>query len=256
MLQTQPSRPSGKSRRSESSPPPFRSADASRVNHHSDEFPLLSTFPVCGSNKKIPPNCSYTRCVRPRRNGLQIESLVFEHLLYRLAFRVISKQRHRPIAVRQKIHRVADPHRIRNRWNSRGAIFPAIDHSTSQCKWEWFARHDIASTPPATGCSARTPSACHPANKILQTLATSAALRPLRPPPARYKTGEVRVRFPRGNETALAFHPASSLAAPSCAGCHVSRFGVPPSTGITYTSTLPSYCPVKAIHWPSGENTG
>src|SRR6267378_629393 len=35
-----------------------------------------------------------------------------------------------------------------------------------------------------------------------------------------------------------------------------SIFGVPPSAGMTYTSGLPSYSPVKAIHFPSGENLG
>src|ERR1700687_4560996 len=39
-------------------------------------------------------------------------------------------------------------------------------------------------------------------------------------------------------------------------GWNVSRFGSPPSADITYTSGLPSYSPVKAIHLPSGENLG
>src|SRR5215510_6882887 len=39
-------------------------------------------------------------------------------------------------------------------------------------------------------------------------------------------------------------------------GCHVSRVGAPPSTGIRYTSTLPSYCALNAIVRPSGENAG
>src|SRR5208283_818185 len=38
-------------------------------------------------------------------------------------------------------------------------------------------------------------------------------------------------------------------------GCHVSRFGVPPAAGMTYTSVFPSYCPLKAICVPSGEKT-
>src|SRR5580765_792514 len=39
-------------------------------------------------------------------------------------------------------------------------------------------------------------------------------------------------------------------------GCHVSRFGSPPSAGTTYTSTLPAYCALNAISLPSGENFG
>ncbi len=39
-------------------------------------------------------------------------------------------------------------------------------------------------------------------------------------------------------------------------GCHVSRLGSPPSAGTTKTSWLPSYSPVKAIHFPSGEKRG
>ncbi len=42
----------------------------------------------------------------------------------------------------------------------------------------------------------------------------------------------------------------------SAAGCHVSRFGSPPEAGITKTSTLPSYSPVKAMRLPSGEKDG
>src|SRR5580698_276718 len=36
----------------------------------------------------------------------------------------------------------------------------------------------------------------------------------------------------------------------------VTRRGVPPLAEITYTFSLPSYSPVKAIHWPSGEKCG
>ena len=39
-------------------------------------------------------------------------------------------------------------------------------------------------------------------------------------------------------------------------GCQVSRFGSPPSTGMTYTSVFPSYWAVNAIHFPSGEKWG
>src|SRR6516162_7680735 len=39
-------------------------------------------------------------------------------------------------------------------------------------------------------------------------------------------------------------------------GCQVILLGVPPSAGITYTSAFPSYSPVKAIDFPSGENEG
>src|SRR5260370_27778496 len=54
------------------------------------------------------------------------------------------------------------------------------------------------------------------------------------------------MRFPSG------VHPTAI----SGAGCQVRRFGSPPSAGMTNTSTLPSYWPVNAIHFPSGENTG
>src|SRR5689334_349831 len=39
----------------------------------------------------------------------------------------------------------------------------------------------------------------------------------------------------------------------SAPGCHVSRLGSPPSDETTYTSTLPAYSPLNAIHLPSGE---
>src|SRR3970282_763342 len=39
-------------------------------------------------------------------------------------------------------------------------------------------------------------------------------------------------------------------------GCHVSRRGSPPSAGITYTSVLPAYSALNAIHCPSGEKCG
>ncbi len=42
----------------------------------------------------------------------------------------------------------------------------------------------------------------------------------------------------------------------SAALWNVSRFGVPPSIGITYTSVLPVYWPLNAIHLPSGEIDG
>jgi len=47
-------------------------------------------------------------------------------------------------------------------------------------------------------------------------------------------------------------HPITA----SGAGCQVRRLGSPPSAGITNTSTLPSYSPVKAMRVPSGENDG
>src|SRR2546427_10185867 len=42
----------------------------------------------------------------------------------------------------------------------------------------------------------------------------------------------------------------------SAPGCQVSRFGSPPSAGTTYTSRLPAYSPLNAIHFPSGEKCG
>src|SRR3954466_4653117 len=42
----------------------------------------------------------------------------------------------------------------------------------------------------------------------------------------------------------------------SAPGCHVSRFGSPPSAATTYTSTLPAYSPLNAIDLPSGEKCG
>src|SRR5215212_6201391 len=46
------------------------------------------------------------------------------------------------------------------------------------------------------------------------------------------------------------------LTATSAPGWKVKRRGSPPSAGMMKTSTLPSYCPVKAIHFPSGEKIG
>src|SRR5688500_11557414 len=45
----------------------------------------------------------------------------------------------------------------------------------------------------------------------------------------------------------------STMAEP---GCHVKLFGSPPSLGTRYTSKLPAYSPLKAIHLPSGEKCG
>src|SRR5436190_16404904 len=42
----------------------------------------------------------------------------------------------------------------------------------------------------------------------------------------------------------------------SAPGCQVKRFGSPPSAATTYTSRLPAYSPLKAIHFPSGEKCG
>src|SRR5262245_16516974 len=42
----------------------------------------------------------------------------------------------------------------------------------------------------------------------------------------------------------------------SGSGCHVSRRGSPPSAETTYTSALPAYSPLNAIHLPSGEKRG
>src|SRR5690606_21541663 len=42
----------------------------------------------------------------------------------------------------------------------------------------------------------------------------------------------------------------------SAPGCHVSRFGSPPSIGSTYTSVLPPYWALNATVLPSGENAG
>ena len=47
-------------------------------------------------------------------------------------------------------------------------------------------------------------------------------------------------------------HPWTS----SMDGWKVIRLGVPPSEGITYTSLLPSYSAVNAIHFPSLEKRG
>src|SRR5512138_158443 len=47
-------------------------------------------------------------------------------------------------------------------------------------------------------------------------------------------------------------HP-STISAP---GCQVNRCGSPPSAETTYTSKLPAYSPLKAIHFPSGEKCG
>src|SRR6266513_2698266 len=55
-----------------------------------------------------------------------------------------------------------------------------------------------------------------------------------------------------GDPKRLTGHPAAEVAV----GSQVSRFGSPPSDGMTNTSTFPSYWPVNAIHFPSGENTG
>src|SRR5215210_4464653 len=42
----------------------------------------------------------------------------------------------------------------------------------------------------------------------------------------------------------------------SAPGCHVSRFGSPPSVATTYTSVLPAYSALNAISCPSGEKCG
>ena len=47
-------------------------------------------------------------------------------------------------------------------------------------------------------------------------------------------------------------HPCTK----SLPGCHVSRFGSPPSAETTYTSTFPAYSALNAIDLPSGEKCG
>src|SRR5215470_11827785 len=47
-------------------------------------------------------------------------------------------------------------------------------------------------------------------------------------------------------------HPCTE----SAPGCHVKRFGSPPSADTTYTSRLPAYSPLKAIQLPSDEKCG
>src|SRR5260370_39215702 len=42
----------------------------------------------------------------------------------------------------------------------------------------------------------------------------------------------------------------------SAPGCQVKRFGSPPSAATTYTSKLPAYSPLNAIHFPSVEKCG
>ena len=42
----------------------------------------------------------------------------------------------------------------------------------------------------------------------------------------------------------------------SADACHVRRLGSPPIAGMTKTSVLPPYSPLKAIHFPSGESFG
>src|SRR5258708_39825341 len=42
----------------------------------------------------------------------------------------------------------------------------------------------------------------------------------------------------------------------SAPGCHVRRFGSPPSAGTAETATLPAYSPLEGIHLPSGGKCG
>src|SRR2546426_1095210 len=60
----------------------------------------------------------------------------------------------------------------------------------------------------------------------------------------------------RVDENMIDFPSAVQPWTRSAPGCHVKRFGSPPSAGTTYTSRLPAYSPLKAIHFPSGEKCG
>src|SRR4051812_10562798 len=60
----------------------------------------------------------------------------------------------------------------------------------------------------------------------------------------------------RGDENMIALPSGVQPCTRSLPGCHVSRFGSPPSAGTTYTSTLPAYSALKAIDLPSGEKWG
>src|SRR5579859_4365384 len=50
--------------------------------------------------------------VGPRGKRFEIEALVRNDLLYSFGLRVVSEERHRPVAVGKKIDRVAKPNRI------------------------------------------------------------------------------------------------------------------------------------------------
>src|SRR3569833_1838643 len=50
--------------------------------------------------------------------------------------------------------------------------------------------------------------------------------------------------------------PQRGGASSTMSDVNVSRRAVPPADGMTYTSRLPWYSPVNAIHRPSGENRG
>src|SRR5256885_15214876 len=54
------------------------------------------------------------------------------------------------------------------------------------------------------------------------------------------------IRLPSG------VHPSTR----SSPGCHVSRFGCPPSAGTRYTLVFPLYSALNATHFPSGDKYG
>src|SRR4051794_25668051 len=66
----------------------------------------------------------------------------------------------------------------------------------------------------------------------------------------------IGAQLARADENKTDFPSALQPCTTSAPGCHVRRFGSPPSAATTYTSRLPAYSALNAIHFPSGEKCG
>src|SRR5512146_570477 len=100
---------------------------------------------------------------------------------------------------------------------------------------------------------------CRPSGEIFPWYARGSAIGASTPP----STGTVQKRgaavgasVARGDAKTIDLPSGVQPCTTSGDGCHVSRFGSPPSDGTTYTSSFPAYVALNAISFPSGENSG
>ena len=227
-----------------------------------DDPPLtrIDTFFACllsRSYSLMAPNCSMTRAPGPALAVLKSKPSLCSASETSLRLHVVSEKAHRPVAIGEKINRVAHPHWmvivgiVARHFGARSSPLDPRSRSASS------GRRDSASKP-----------ACHWPKGVYAMCSPSCEARPPRRSAAATRSESHRPPAPckpdsrsGGNcspprRTRRACHRASSREPSSSAGWNVRRCGTPPVLGTTYTSRLPSYSPVNAMEFPSGEKCG
>src|SRR5712691_12679260 len=100
---------------------------------------------------------------------------------------------------------------------------------------------------------------CDPSDEILPWYARGKDIGSSMPPSAgtvQKRGAPLGVHVARVEENKIDLPLGVQPCTVSAPGCHVRRRGSPPSAATTYTSKLPAYSPLKAIHFPSGEKCG